>query len=68
MPECYAIKEGVIYTVTVPFQDKDRLKIYKSGVNVFYFSAHRTTIQDRRIPGVILFFFNATGNFMRLAI
>ncbi|XJH37860.1 hypothetical protein AB2D94_27955 (plasmid) [Escherichia coli] len=68
MPECYPIKEDVIYTESVPFQDKDGLKIYKAGVNVFYSSAHRTRNHDRRIPGGILISVNAPGHFMRLAI
>ncbi|MGS3064383.1 hypothetical protein AB2882_24695, partial [Escherichia coli] len=53
---------------SVPFQDKDGLKIYKAGVNVFYSSAHRTRNHDRRIPGGILISVNAPGHFMRLAI
>ena len=68
MPEYYPIKEDVIYTESVPFQDKDGLKIYKAGVNVFYSSAHRTRNHDRRIPGGILISVNALGHFMRLAI
>ena len=68
MPECYPIKEDVIYTESVTFQDKDGLKIYKAGVNVCYSSAHRTRNHDRRIPGGILISVNAPGHFMRLAL
>ncbi|WP_418508345.1 hypothetical protein [Escherichia coli] len=35
MPECYPIKEDVIYTESVQFRIKMGLRIYKAGVNVF---------------------------------
>ncbi|EJZ6595141.1 hypothetical protein OIK79_005165 [Salmonella enterica] len=68
MPECYPIKEDVIYTESIPLKERGGIKIYKAGVNIFYSSAHGTRNHDRRIPGGLLISVNSPGHFMRLAI
>ncbi len=55
MPECYPIKEDVIYTESVPFQDKDGLKIYKAGVNVFTLLLIEQEIMIEEYQGEYLF-------------
>lgn len=67
MPECYPIREDIIYTESIPLRDKYGIKVYKAGINVFYSSAHGTRNHDRRVPGGFLISVNAPGHFMRLA-
>lgn len=68
IPECYPVMEDIIYTDSIPLQDAEGIKIYKSGINTFYSSAHGTRNHDRRIPGGFLISVNAPGHFMQLAL